>query len=91
MKAVITDTGPLYAETDKADRYHAQAQYTDFGFFSRQIKQHLENVRIRKIQVTWLILPSQRDVVLPPFAGKITRQLEKKSYSDYKSQAQRGR
>ena len=26
MKAIIADTGPLYAETDKADRYHMQAR-----------------------------------------------------------------
>jgi predicted nucleic acid-binding protein len=26
LKAIIADTGPLYAETDKADRYHTQAR-----------------------------------------------------------------
>lgn len=26
MKAIIADTGPLYAETDKADRFHTQSR-----------------------------------------------------------------
>lgn len=43
MNAILVDTGPLYAETDKSDRYHAQA---------RTELQHLNKSR------TQLIVPS---------------------------------